>query len=601
MELGSKSFSLSSVAVLKYFSFERSIYKKSDFIEVQENWEVDITSQNGRYLFLQPIVEGVSQFTSIQVNQIGLRGVIKNFAIQYKEEKLIDDDGMKMKIRIPFVKFPYGNKKMRIKVSFFIKSREHFNVEQSFYELKLVDTIPVDKVELNYRNTLAIDQLSGSDYLGFIDVKKIGPSGDVSHHFKLERPWLKDGQSKTAEKMPYLEIANTTWERIAESNGELYRMELQKKSPALEAYFSEFAENIGGDNKINLIHQLYKRLGKDFIYKQGGITFNFDKKIQNKKLADIWTSKAGNCTDFVLLFLKLLSYAGIDGEPVFVNSLPREMPFRMETLLPRTLGFNHVIVYVPELDLYIDPSSASLMQGDHTFFAVQSNSYANTYKLHLFSKKLHPPALKKFNRSIDIETQIEKIEGDWIASTKWRGQGEAYSDLLSMNKLHEKRVKNAQPDRKFVDHGYEFVKNTWVMHGNDVMAEAEISFSYRLSEKIINKNDELLVLPSTVAEKVWFQLLRDELTSMAYCFNSDQITEKISISGIKNLVLKNAHVDLRENDSRYTQQADYIDGNLNLTRSYTSNDSNNYCDDLYVSKKKSFWDGVISKKVLVVH
>jgi hypothetical protein len=65
----------------------------------------------------------------------------------------------------------------------------------------------------------------------------------------------------------------------------------------------------------------------------------------------ILSRRFGDCKDHVALFVALLAAKGINGEQVLINTAPT-----YQLAKTATLAFNHVIVYIPALDLYVDPT-----------------------------------------------------------------------------------------------------------------------------------------------------------------------------------------------------------------------------------------------------
>jgi hypothetical protein len=77
------------------------------------------------------------------------------------------------------------------------------------------------------------------------------------------------------------------------------------------------------------------------------------------ELAWIWTNRYGDCKDHVLLLQSLLRAAGIDSAPAFINTYSE---YGL-TELPVPNSFNHVILYIPELGLFMDPTAQSVPSG----------------------------------------------------------------------------------------------------------------------------------------------------------------------------------------------------------------------------------------------
>lgn len=67
----------------------------------------------------------------------------------------------------------------------------------------------------------------------------------------------------------------------------------------------------------------------------------------------ILKNKYGDCKDYVTLTQTLLKAVGIDSEPALIGTMPRfqELP------LPGPQQFNHAILYIPSLKLFLDPTN----------------------------------------------------------------------------------------------------------------------------------------------------------------------------------------------------------------------------------------------------
>ena len=75
-------------------------------------------------------------------------------------------------------------------------------------------------------------------------------------------------------------------------------------------------------------------------------------------LDHILKTRYGDCKDQALLLLSLLQAAGVPGVPALLNVGTDFALNRVET------GFNHVIVHVPELGLYLDPTATHAPYGE---------------------------------------------------------------------------------------------------------------------------------------------------------------------------------------------------------------------------------------------
>jgi Domain of Unknown Function with PDB structure (DUF3857)/Transglutaminase-like superfamily len=76
-------------------------------------------------------------------------------------------------------------------------------------------------------------------------------------------------------------------------------------------------------------------------------------------LAWILKNRYGDCKDHVLLLQALLAEKGIQSQPALVNT---NSEYLMDDL-PTASSFNHVVLYVGELDLYLDPTATQTRYG----------------------------------------------------------------------------------------------------------------------------------------------------------------------------------------------------------------------------------------------
>jgi transglutaminase-like putative cysteine protease len=77
----------------------------------------------------------------------------------------------------------------------------------------------------------------------------------------------------------------------------------------------------------------------------------------------VFRNRYGDCKDHVILFETMLEAVGIESEAVFVNLGRR---YHLPSV-PLTYPFNHVISYIPSLNLYADPTAQFFSFGDLPF------------------------------------------------------------------------------------------------------------------------------------------------------------------------------------------------------------------------------------------
>jgi hypothetical protein len=118
------------------------------------------------------------------------------------------------------------------------------------------------------------------------------------------------------------------------------------------------AQTQGRNTEVQKTQALYDWVRKNIRYNAvflgaGGYVPNDVDFILNKRY--------GDCKDHVLLLVALLKAVGVEAVPALVNNGADDEISKV------ALGFNHVIVYIPSLDLYLDPVGAEVPYGQLPF------------------------------------------------------------------------------------------------------------------------------------------------------------------------------------------------------------------------------------------
>ena len=89
-----------------------------------------------------------------------------------------------------------------------------------------------------------------------------------------------------------------------------------------------------------------------------GLEFGIDG-YKPHNAVETFENKYGDCKDKATLLIALLSSIGVRAEPVLINTAGHS---ELEIVSPEQ--FNHMIVYLPNKDLYLDPTNGLTMYGD---------------------------------------------------------------------------------------------------------------------------------------------------------------------------------------------------------------------------------------------
>ena len=187
--------------------------------------------------------------------------------------------------------------------------------------------------------------------VGFIQ-KKLEKNGRAITRWTLapqERHAPEDGSTSPFDRDPHVLISSyKDWSAIGES---FYDAASPMSEPTPE--IRTLAETIasGKSDRREQANAILDWVGRNIRYLaifvgQGGFVPH--------SAASTLANKYGDCKDMATLTRALLAARGIESDYVLINSNPVHQ--RYEPAMPD--WFNHMILFVPEFDLYADPTSA---------------------------------------------------------------------------------------------------------------------------------------------------------------------------------------------------------------------------------------------------
>ena len=110
-----------------------------------------------------------------------------------------------------------------------------------------------------------------------------------------------------------------------------------------------------------------------------GDRMGFEEAVRPNTFAETVASGEGDCKEFALVLRRLLAERGVESESVFVKLDSTEVPDRA---LPAPADYDHVVVYIPALGRYVDPTRGRV---DH-MLADASDRFA--YAIHTSDGRL---------------------------------------------------------------------------------------------------------------------------------------------------------------------------------------------------------------------
>lgn len=335
------------------------------------------------------------------------------------EEKF--PSGGKVAVRFYYADLPKKNTATDLDISIHKKSDSFKKVSNVFLSLYL-SSIPTLSAQLKLvveggsgGNSLPITFGSDKSFKAIRSTK----NGRRVFQFELSRPWRLSASKETAIP-PHLLASLDSWQRIAKEYASYYRQGIDEGSSELP--------DIPGGSVEERVANAFRWIGKNIRYRSEEFALSVKEGHSPRPLRDIIASRHGDCKDMVLLLVGLLERAGIKAEPVEVRMGRNLIPVPLESAAPYPIAFNHVIAYIEELDLYLDPVEAPSFTDDMDIMVVgvsTAGSFSGTQGLHLFSGSFKSIGNASPSSWQALNTVVKRDSGRWLADTHWTGKGRA--------------------------------------------------------------------------------------------------------------------------------------------------------------------------------
>ncbi|WP_417068773.1 hypothetical protein [Niveibacterium terrae] len=343
--------------------------------------------------------------------------------------------GGKVAVRFYYADLPKKNAATDLDISIHKKSDSFKKVSNVFLSLYL-SSIPTLSAQLK----LVVEGGSGQNSLpitfgGDKSFKAIRSSrkGRQAFQFNLSGPWGLSSSKETAVP-PHLLVSLDSWQRIAKEYASYYRQGIAEGGSELP--------DIPGGSVEERVANAYRWIGKNIRYRSQEFALSVREGHSPRPLRDIIASRHGDCKDMVLLLIGLLERAGIKAESVEVRMGRNLVPAPLESAAPDRIAFNHVIAYIEELDIYLDPVEAPSFTDDMDIMVVGVNttgSFSGTQGLHLFSGSFKSIGNDFPSSWQALNTVVTRDSGRWLAETHWTGKGRAAYPINYMDRRFIRR------------------------------------------------------------------------------------------------------------------------------------------------------------------
>jgi Domain of Unknown Function with PDB structure (DUF3857)/Transglutaminase-like superfamily len=223
---------------------------------------------------------------------------------------------------------------------------------------------------------------------------------------------LEDNASSARRRFPYV-MASTMASQ--EDLGRAFALEMYKKAqvtPEVEALAKRVVGNASTDEQK--VRAVYDWVRKEIKYVAlfigvGGWVPHDTKHILEKRY--------GDCKDHVTLMIAMLQAVGINSRPALINTFAH---YEMD---PVAIGFNHVIIYLPSSNVFLDPTDTHAPYGTLPFSAYGKPVVVSDGSA---SQILKTPTLRaQDNTLLTISRHVIKADGSADLSLKVKATGHA--------------------------------------------------------------------------------------------------------------------------------------------------------------------------------
>lgn len=394
--------------------------------------------------------------------------------------------------------------------------------------------------------------------------------------FHLENKESKKNLENTEQNGVLIVSALNSWADDSFGVYKAYKKELNEKNYEMEAIALSIIQetsHIEDDNnkKREQIKKSYDWIVKNINYKAA--PFNPNNSYIPRSIKEILKTKQGDCKDFSIIMLNILKLFGIEGEPVFINTARSEsvIPY---SRVPTLEIFDHVIVYIPEVNYYVDPTF-----GKDSYLSMSQGFYKNLFGLHIFSG-LYKEITYDLNNSKKAKTKFSKNDENWIATTEWVGYGTGQLDLQTGLNFIQKKIEK-ENNLNILKNNNAYLNSNSIKNAHDKYnGRLQVNFSYYLKDRITDNENSLIKIPFVFNQGAFldFDKISRESFNADKCLKTMSSEEEVVIENVNTRQLKNKQ-GIVSGKSRVFTQRMYIEfDSIKIIRKLEINEKRNFCD-----------------------
>lgn len=487
--------------------------------------------------------------------------------IRYEKLRRKDLDNESYVMQTPYFVVPEtdanGHVEIEYEMSFMRSSSISVLPEQSIKEVRL--TVETESVYFNIQNIGFEEETATSELVGAKRVFVLKNKSPINEFEKnLPSPTL-------------LVSTLNSWKDDADGVISSY-----KNNPALEnlelkgiaqAILQSVPSGISNrERTLFLLSKSYDFIANNYRYKVAPI--NRNNGLTPRELAQILKTKVGDCKDFAALYIALLGYFNIDAEPVFIVVGDKSL-LQADAEIPTSAIFDHVIVHVPSLNYYVDPTA-----GKNTYVSIMQGANNGKKAWHVFSGEYKEITsnFKNYKKAVAI---IANKSGQWKARMEWLAYEKSQFDVNSMvNSIKAKLDSNGSLPMLVQNNAMFDASSLMVQHDKEE-GLIRVNFSYDLQDQLTNTDGSLKQYPFVFNHLIVpeFYLHREGMWWDSRCISNSISEEEILIEDVlvNTKTAKNTEDVVNGTFRTFTQKISFLPNAIKITRKLEINDRRNFC------------------------
>ncbi len=225
---------------------------------------------------------------------------------------------------------------------------------------------------------------------------------------KVEPVITESGMPPLRNIFSYVNISSLdSWEKISSWYQKLSEDRIDKDDNLKEKVEELIADTEDIEEKIK---NIFNFVALDIRYV--GLEFG-DGSYVPYNATEVLANKYGDCKDKSFLLIAMLEEIGVEAEPVLIN-----MYYYPDLEIVSMGHFNHMIVYLPEQDLYLDPTDDLSLYGD-LLYVNQGKEVFLPFKSELKETPVYSSQDNNETFNYDVELDEEgnaKVEIEWLST-----------------------------------------------------------------------------------------------------------------------------------------------------------------------------------------